>query len=70
MDQVARQPDHPVMRAESANGNRLQMLPVDSADRRRASARTGQSIGAGLWAVSYRPRPFKTAMEVLDEQRS
>ena len=58
---VAGQPDHPCA-GESANGNRLQMLPVDSGVE-GALGKSGQSIGSGLWAVSY---TFKTAMEVLD----
>ena len=57
-------PDNPIIpcAGESANGNRLQMLPVDSGIE-GALGKTGQSIGSGLWAVSY---TFKTAMEVLD----
>ena len=57
-------PDNPIIpcAGESANGNRLQMLPVDSGIE-GALGKKGQSIGSGLWAVSY---TFKTAMEVLD----
>jgi ribose transport system substrate-binding protein len=57
-------PENPIIpcAGESANGNRLQMLPVDSGIE-GALGKAGQSIGSGLWAVSY---TFKTAMEVLD----
>ena len=57
-------PDNPIIpcAGESANGNRLQMLPVDSGVE-GALGKVGQSIGSGLWAVSY---TFKVAMDVLD----
>lgn len=57
-------PDNPIIpcAGESANGNRLQMLPVDSGIE-GALGKAGQSIGSGLWAVSY---TFKVAMDVLD----
>jgi ribose transport system substrate-binding protein len=57
-------PDNPIIpcAGESANGNRLQMMPVDSGIE-GALGKKGQSIGSGLWAVSY---TFKVAMDVLD----
>ena len=58
-------PDHPIIpcAGESANGNRLQMLPVSSGIE-GALGKSGQSIGSGLWAVGY---TFRVAMQVLDE---
>ena len=57
-------PDNPIIpcAGESANGNRLQMLPVDSGIE-GALGKKGQSIGSGLWAVGY---TFRVAMQVLD----
>ncbi|MBT3925343.1 MAG: substrate-binding domain-containing protein [Rhodospirillaceae bacterium] len=57
-------PDHPIIpcAGESANGNRLQMLPVSSGIE-GALGKDGQSIGSGLWAVGY---TFRVAMRVLD----
>jgi ribose transport system substrate-binding protein len=57
-------PDHPIIpcAGESANGNRLQMLPVSSGID-GALGKQGQSIGSGLWAVGY---TFRVAMQVLD----
>ncbi len=57
-------PDNPIIPCggESANGNRLQMMPVDSGIE-GALGKKGLSIGSGLWAVSY---TFKVAVDVLD----
>ncbi len=57
-------PDNPIIpcAGESANGNRLQMLPTSSGIE-GALGKSGQSIGSGLWAVGY---SFRVAMQVLD----
>ena len=57
-------PDNPIIpcAGESANGNRLQMLPVSSGIE-GALGKSGQSIGSGLWANGYL---FRVAMQVLD----
>lgn len=57
-------PENPIIpcAGESANGNRLQMLPTSSGIE-GALGKSGQSIGSGLWAVGY---TFRVAMQVLD----
>jgi ribose transport system substrate-binding protein len=57
-------PDNPIVpcAGESANGNRLQMLPVDSGVE-GALGKRGNSIGSGLWTVSY---TFKLVVDILD----
>ena len=57
-------PDNPIVpcAGESANGNRLQMLPADSGVE-GALGKRGNSIGSGLWTVSY---TFKLVVDILD----